>query len=100
MIGHIITDNTAIKLMYRPYGIGLWRGYERRKPGFSVRRNTDLLYSDPRTSRVLIAININVLEYENIYPLLYQPDQDWHRNPDTGLPVLYRYLEPVEWLFE
>ena len=103
MIGHVINDNTAIRMGY--YDVILpWTGYTTR-PGFYIRDDKDLLYVDRKSGRVLIAINLELSrdrEYSDYfyYTLFNQPANDWHINPDTGQRIVYRYLEPVEWVFE
>lgn len=103
MIGYVVTDNTGIR-MDKPDIIQYW-GVENTRPGFYIRDDKHLLYVDRKTGRILIAINLDLSrerEYSDYYyySLFNQPDNDWHIDPDTGSRILYRYLEPVEWVFE
>ena len=34
------------------------------------------------------------------YALINQPENDWHRDPDTDQILAYRYLDPIEWVFD
>ena len=100
MIGYVVTDNTGIRLDEHDV-IMPWTG-DVTRPGFYIRDDKHLLYV--WTGRILIATNLDLSlerEYSDYYyyALFNQPDNDWHIDPDTGSRILYRYLEPVEWVF-
>lgn len=103
MIGYVVTDNTGVR-MYKHDVIMPWEG-DLTRSGFYIREGKDLLYVDSKSGRVLIATNID-LSREGEHSVYYyqtlfnQPDNDWHIDPDTGQRILYRYLEPVEWIFD
>lgn len=98
MIGYVASDNTAIR-MDKPVVIFPWTG-DLTRGGFYTRDGKDLIYVDRRTGKVFIATNLDLSrDWEYIDTLFNQPDNDWHTDPDTGNRILYRYLEPVEWVF-
>jgi hypothetical protein len=111
MIAHIITDSTAIRLDGAEYGVRVWRGPgDIVNPGFAIRRggNTglQLLYILASGQRIITPINLDLsLPYRSrptewYYALTNQPENDWHRDPDTGQILAYRYLDLIEWVFD
>jgi len=111
MIAHIVTDNTAIRLDGAEYGIRIWDGPgDIANPGFAIRRGgiTDLqlLYVLPKGKGIIAPINLDLsLPYRSrptdwYYALISQPENDWHRDPDTDQILAYRYLDPIEWVFD
>lgn len=108
MIAHIVTDNTAIRLDGTEYGIRVWDGS--LSPGFVIRRGggteIQLLYILAGGQGIITPINLDLsLPYRSrptdwYYALINQPKNDWHRDPDADQILAYRYLDPIEWVFD
>lgn len=111
MIAHIVTDNTAIRLDGAEYGIRIWDGPgDIANPGFALRKGgsdgLQLLYIFPEGKGIITPINLDLsLSGRNrptgwYYALIDQPENEWHRDPDTDRILAYRYLDPIEWVFD
>lgn len=102
MIGYVVTDNTVIRMDAHDV-ILTWTG-DVTRPGFYYQDDKHLLYVDRKTGRILIAVGVDMSRSREhsdyyYYSLFNQPDNDYHIDPDTGDRIVYRYLEPVEWVF-
>lgn len=110
MIARIIPDNTALRIDGTEYGVRVWGGPGDLFPGFVIRKvrgtTPQLLYILPKGHGIITPVNLDLsLPYRNrptkwYYALTSQPGNDWHRDPDTGLIIFYRYLDPIEWVFD
>jgi hypothetical protein len=110
MIGYVVSDNTAIRLDGAEYGVRVWDGPGDLSPGFVIRKDgvtgLQLLYILPKGQGMITPINLDLsLPYRSrptrwYYALTDQPENDWQRDPDTDQVLVYRYLNPIEWMFD
>ena len=110
MIARIIPDNTALWIDGTEYGIRRWGGSTDLSPGFVLRKGRgneiQLLYILPEGQKIITPVNLDLsLPYRSrptewYYALIDQPENDWHRDPDTDRIIDYRYLDPIEWVFD
>jgi hypothetical protein len=110
MIGYVVSDNTAIRLDGAEYGVRVWDGPGDLSPGFVIRRGggteLQLLYVLASGQGVITPINLDLSlpgrnrPTEWYYALIDQPENDWQRDPDTDQVLVYRYLNPIEWMFD
>jgi len=99
MIGYVVTGNYAIRV--ESVGMYVWRG-DNTSPGLYVNLDTrEMIYVD-KTGAVYVAVNMRIAndgKLTYITLLLTQPGNDWQRCPETGERVMYRVLDPVEYVF-
>lgn len=103
VIGYVVSDNTGVRM--DDHDVILYWSTDNTRSGFYIRDGKDLLYVNQKSGRILIATNLDLSrerEYSDYYyyTLFNQPADDWHIDPDTGQRIVYRYLEPVEWVFD
>lgn len=99
MIGYVVTGNYAVRIESR--GMCVWR-WDNTKRGLYVDPDTrEMIYVD-KTGAVYVAVNMRIAEDDEglyVHCLLTQPENDWQRCPETGNRVMYRVLDPVEYVF-
>ena len=110
MIGYVVTDNTAVRVDGAEYGIRVWDGPGDLSPGFVIRKGgvtgLQLLYIPASGQKIITPINLDLSlpgrsrPTRWYYTLTNQPENDWHRDPDTDKILVYRYLDPIEWVFD
>ena len=100
MILYIISDNTAIRAVANNM-IPEWCGdtdvagffWDEDYLVYVAKRNGPVL----RSTTELAPQTMGLTYY---YRLFQQPDNIWHNDPETGNRICYRYLHPVEYVFE
>lgn len=96
MILYNITHNTAVRALPRISS-------SRKPEGFRFcNESGQIRYVMKEGKGVLLCIDVCLHDITNqyAYALFDQPDNNWQRDPDTGLILRYRYLHPVEYVFE
>lgn len=110
MIAHIVTDNTAVRIDGSEYGIRVWNGPGDLSPGFVIWRSggteLQIMYVLASGQGMITPINLDLSLPGRSRPtgwyhaLIDQPENDWHRDPDTDRILMYRYLDLIEWVFD
>ncbi len=105
MILYIISDNTARRVK-NPDLIPYWSAEYHNIPGFYWDRNYHLICVLDTLERL---VSIQPVETESqdglesfyFYTVLFeQSDKEFQYHPDTGSRICYRYLHPLEYIFE
>jgi hypothetical protein len=99
MIGYVVTGNYAVRV--ESVGVYAWQG-DNTRPGLYIDPDTrEMLYVDKK-GVVYVAVNMRIIDDDEglyVHCLLTQPENDWQRCPETGERVMYRVVEPVEYVF-
>lgn len=98
---YVVTTNSAIEAEFN--GLRLWRGSKTLDPGFYLWSNNYVsyqLYYVDKLSTVYTPVNYLLpqeLDYEPFNLLFRSPG--WQCDPATGNRIVYRVVDPVEYVF-
>ena len=102
---YVVTTNSALKCTtgWNDKGIYLWTG-DNTGPGFYVKQDKDgdfsLIYVE-KTGKVYVSVNYRVPWDSDSYVIeMLLGCKGWQIDPETGTRIMYRVLEPIEYLFE
>lgn len=97
---YVVTTNSAIEVEF--YGLSLWRG-DTSRSGFYIWSDNyvsyRLFYVD-KSSTVYTPVNYLLpqeLDYEPFDLLFRSPG--WQCDPATGNRIVYRVVDPIEYVF-
>lgn len=105
LVLYVVTTNSAIRARNSWNVKGyLWDG-NNTFGGFYAKREDDgnfsLVYVEENTGKVYISVNYRVPWDSDGYVIeMLLGYKGWQLDPETGTRIMYRVLEPVEYLFQ
>lgn len=98
LYAHVIPENFT-GIIDESKGVRLWESSYLYVPGIYLRGNDIICVLTKYPGRPVIAVDTDFKTFSGT-KVFYQKDNDWHRNPVTGKPIKYRFLHPVEYVFD
>lgn len=80
-------------------GVRLWELSYLHDPGIYLRGNDIICVLKKYPGRPVIAVDTDFSIFK-VAEDFCQKDKDWHRNPVTRKPIKYRFMHPVEYVFD